>query len=81
MAAVGTSAVVVPTAYKTLIKVLAHSFYDGDCPPKEDDKKDKAEGEDEKSQKRELTPAQQKKVDQVRLYVSRCCPSCKEMRA
>ena len=58
MAAVVTSAVVVPTAYKILVKVLAHSFYNEECPPKEEDGLKEQE-------KVPLTAAQQKKQDQV----------------
>jgi hypothetical protein len=29
------AAIQVPTAYRQLVKLVAHAFYGGDCPPKE----------------------------------------------
>lgn len=29
------AAIQVPTAYRHLVKIVAHAFYGGDCPPKE----------------------------------------------
>lgn len=59
-------AVNVPAAYKSLVKMVAYSFYAGECPPKHAMGQDKKEDKEEGQKEAPMSAAVAKRLAQVR---------------